>query len=93
MATFFVDIVLIIAIFSSTIHLGVSSQEHHSRGRVNVYHQVLTTLNVTDSDTLSPNKTREFLQVLFHSFKCQSTNPGPCVSLVSCHILVVFFFF
>ncbi|XP_071103052.1 zinc transporter ZIP4-like [Haliotis cracherodii] len=81
MATFFVDIVLIIAIFSSTIHLGVSSQEHHSRGRVDVYHQVLTTLNVTDSDTLSPNKTREFLQVLFRSFKCQSTNPGPCVSL------------
>ncbi|XP_067687873.1 zinc transporter ZIP4-like [Haliotis asinina] len=78
MATFFLEIVLIVTIFSSAFRLDVSGVDNHGHGRVNVFHQLLASLNITDSDNLSSAKTEEFLKVVFHRFKCQSTRPGPC---------------
>ncbi|XP_046573379.1 zinc transporter ZIP4-like [Haliotis rubra] len=79
-----------VAIVNNTLCLEVSGIDNHGHGRVNVFHQVLASLNITDGDSLNLTKTEEFLQVLFHKFQCQSTSPGPCDDSVCLNVSGLF---
>ncbi|XP_071104063.1 zinc transporter ZIP4-like [Haliotis cracherodii] len=90
MAFTLLDIVLMVAVFSSSQLIEAATEDHPEHTRLDVFEQVLAITQVTNSTFLNEAKTERFLELLLHNFKCETTQTAACEDAVCLNISGLF---